>query len=88
MSDTLSPAARLQAQRYRDLMASIRDIGPSRAPNELGSLGPGQTAGITSGPGNQGSANTANLQGHAGTSAGFLGLPRQIKQGAWGAKPQ
>lgn len=77
MSDTISPKAQLQAQRYRDLMASIRDI-PSLNP----------LAGVISGPGNQGSANTAQLQGQAGTPGTFLSLPRQLKQGAWGAKPQ
>jgi hypothetical protein len=70
------PGASLAAQRLRDLMASVRDVGPS------------QTAGITSGAGNQGSANTANLLGHAGTPSSFLGLPRQLKQGAFGSKPQ
>lgn len=37
--------------------------------------------GITSGPGNQGSANTAMNQGHAGTGLGRLGVPMQLKAG-------
>jgi hypothetical protein len=44
--------------------------------------------GIVSGPGNQGTANTAHTVGQAGTVGGFLGSPRQLKGGASGAKPQ
>jgi hypothetical protein len=44
--------------------------------------------GIVSGPGNQGTANTALLSGHAGTGADFLSVPRQLKGGGWGSKPQ
>lgn len=71
-----SPRLALAAQRMADLLASIRDVGPS------------EQAGIVSGPGNQGSSSTANLQGHAGTSDTFLSVPRQLKQGRWGAMPQ
>ena len=49
---------------------------------------PEQQSGIVSGPGNQGSANAANLQGHAGTGADFLGIPRTVKFGQSGGKPQ
>jgi hypothetical protein len=41
----------------------------------------GTLTGITSGPGNQGTANMAQLMGHAGTPASQTGVPRQIKAG-------
>ena len=59
--------ALLAQNRLADLLASVRDI-PSINP----------LAGITSGPGNQGSACRANLQGHAGTVGTYLGPPRSI----------
>jgi hypothetical protein len=44
--------------------------------------------GIVSGPGNQGSSNTAHLVGQAGTGGTYLSLPRQIGRGGiGGAKP-
>jgi len=67
----------LQALRLHDLLASLRDI-PALNP----------LAGVVSGPGNQGTANTAQLQGHAGTPASFFGLARQIGgPGIGGATP-
>lgn len=69
----LSPTARLAIQRQADLLASVRVIGPS------------QQAGIMSGPGNQGTACPANIQGHAGTSAAQV--PRNLKIGGPGVKP-
>lgn len=71
------PTAWLAQQRMRDLLASARDI-PSLNP----------LAGITSGPGNQGSSNTAHMSGHAGTGASQIALPRQLKIGQSGTKPQ
>lgn len=59
--------AQLAAQRMADLKAGVRDIA---AINPL--------VGVISGPGNQGSANTAQLMGHAGTPSSFLGLPRSV----------
>lgn len=38
--------------------------------------------GITSGPGNQGTQNTAHMAGHSGTPASQTGIPRQIKRGS------
>lgn len=38
-------------------------------------------AGIVSGPGNQGTRNTAMNQGHAGTPGNNLGIPRTTKFG-------
>lgn len=58
-------ALQLKAQRLADLLASVRVIV-----NPL--------AGITSGPGNQGSANTAHLAGQAGTAGVYLSLPREV----------
>jgi hypothetical protein len=40
-----------------------------------------QTAGITSGPGNNGSACEANVTGHAGTSATVSGIPASLRFG-------
>jgi hypothetical protein len=39
-------------------------------------------AGINTGAGNQGSANTAMNMGHSGTPASQRGVPRQIKGGS------
>ena len=64
---TASPGAALAAQRLADLTASLRDIA-----------GINPLTGVVSGPGNNGSSNTANLQGHSGTAASFIGLPRAI----------
>ena len=67
----------LRARRLRDLLAGLRDI-PALNP----------LAGIVSGPGNQGSACVANLQGHAGTPASFLGVARALgPPGSWGGTP-
>jgi hypothetical protein len=67
--------AGLQALRLRDLLASVRVIV-----NPL--------AGITSGPGNQGTSCPASLVGHAGTPATFLGLARSLGgPGIGGATP-
>jgi hypothetical protein len=40
-----------------------------------------------SGPGNQGTSNTAHLVGQAGTAGTFLGSPRQMGFGQTGSKP-
>jgi hypothetical protein len=45
------------------------------------------TGGIVSGPGNQGTSNTAHLVGQAGTAGTFLGSPRQMGFGQTGSKP-
>jgi hypothetical protein len=47
-------------------------------------LAPQVTAGVTTGPGNQGSANTAHLVGQAGTSGAQISLPRSQHFGAGG----
>jgi hypothetical protein len=52
------------------LRASVRDVA---TPLDL----PGSNSGI----GNQGSANTAMLQGHAGTGLGQLSVPRDLQGG-------
>jgi hypothetical protein len=39
---------------------------------------PAQQAGIVSGPGNQGSANAAQLTGQSGTAGVQIGLPRHL----------
>jgi hypothetical protein len=44
--------------------------------------------GIVSGPGNNGTANTAHMTGQAGTAGTFLGSPRQTHFGQPGGKPQ
>jgi hypothetical protein len=44
----------------------------------------GAASGITSGPGNQGSANVAHQMGQAGTGAVQLSMPRQMKFGVGG----
>jgi len=51
-----------------------------RGPDVDGSVlaGVEQLAGITTGPGNQGSANTAHMMGQAATGGSFLSLPRTI----------
>lgn len=67
----------LAEQRMRDLLASVRDI-PALNP----------LAGIVSGPGNQGSSNTAHMSGQAGTKGDFFGSPRSVKFGLSGSKPQ
>lgn len=72
----ISFALSLQAQRLADLLASVRDMGPT------------QLTGIVSGPGNQGTACPANTQGHAGTGASQLSVPRNLKMGQSGAKPE
>lgn len=38
--------------------------------------------GVTSGPGNQGSANAAHMHGQAGTGLGFINVPRSLKRGS------
>lgn len=48
---------------------------------------PQQQSGIVSGPGNQGTASTVIMNGHAGTPASQLGIPRQQGFGNPGAKP-
>lgn len=48
-----------------------------RAPVEPDLLG----TGVISGPGNQGSQNTAHMAGHAGTGADRLSIPRNLKFG-------
>lgn len=69
--------AGLTAIRLRDLLASLYV-----RPDPL-------TGGIVSGPGNQGSACPAQLQGHAGTPASFIGIARQLgPPGSYGATPQ
>lgn len=73
---TISPAAALAAQRFADLMAATRANAPT------------QLVGIVSGQGNQGSSNQAHLAGHAGTGASAISLPRQLKVGQSGTKPQ
>lgn len=73
-SPVLSPSARLAIQRHADLLASVRVIGPS------------QLAGIVSGPGNQGTACPANMQGHAGTGCDAKSVPRNLKVGQSGSK--
>lgn len=58
------------------LVASRRDVGVLLVD------------GVTSGPGNQGTNCTANIQGHSGTPATFLGLARSIGgPGIGGASP-
>lgn len=58
-------------------------------PQPVAPVGPAQQAsGIVSGPGNQGSSNTAHLAGQAGTAGIFIALPRQLRAGEWGSKPQ
>lgn len=54
-----------------------------RAPVEPDLLG----SGIVSGPGNHGTANTAQLQGHAGTGADRLSIPRNLKFGTGTVTP-
>lgn len=54
----------------RDLLAGQTDLTPD------------VTAGITTGPGNQGTQNTAHLIGQAGTSADRFSIPRQMHFGA------
>lgn len=77
MFGTSSPGTQLARQRLADLVASVRDI-PALNP----------LAGITSGPGNQGSACQAQLLGHSGTPATFLGCPRVLgAAGSWGMGP-
>lgn len=72
------PGVALAQQRLADLLASVRDI-PALNPLD----------GIMSGPGNQGSATTANLQGHAGTPGTFIGVPREmVGPGIGGGTPQ
>jgi len=67
----------LQELRLHDLLASLRDI-PALNPLD----------GITSGPGNQGTRNTAQLQGQSGTPGTFLGVARQVSgPGIGGATP-
>ena len=67
----------LQTLRLHDLLASLRDI-PALNP----------LAGVVSGPGNQGTANQAQLQGQSGTPGTFLGLARQVSgPGIGGATP-
>ena len=44
-------------------------------------LGPQTTSGVTSGPGNQGSSNTAHLVGQSGTSGSQLSIPRLLRFG-------
>lgn len=73
----VSPAALLAQQRFADLIASIRDVATA----------PG-TQGILSGPGNNGSANTAHMAGQAGTRGDFLGSVRQLQFGQSGTTPQ
>jgi hypothetical protein len=50
-------------------------------------IAPLATGGIVSGPGNQGSANTAHMIGQSGTAGTFLGSPRQMGFGQTGSKP-
>lgn len=76
---TVAPAdfaTRLAQTRFRDLVASVRPVGPS------------QLVGIVSGAGNQGSACTANMQGHAGTGCDAKSVPRNLKVGQSGSKGQ
>lgn len=51
------------------LLASIRDVTVA-------------SNGVISGPGNQGTANTAHMIGQAGTAANRLSLPRQGRFGS------
>ena len=44
-------------------------------------LGPQTTSGVTSGPGNQGTANVAHLVGQAGTAGTQLSVPRSLRFG-------
>lgn len=54
-----------------------------RAPEEPDLLG----TGIVSGPGNQGTANTAHLIGQAGTAGTRLSIPRNLKFGTGTVTP-
>lgn len=54
-----------------------------RAPVEPDLLG----SGIVSGPGNQGTANTAHLIGQAGTAGTRLSIPRNLKFGTGTVTP-
>ena len=44
-------------------------------------LGPQTTSGVTSGPGNQGTANVAHLVGQSGTAGTQLSVPRSLRFG-------
>ena len=68
MLPIVSPFVALYLQRRHDMTAALY-------------VRPDPLAGITSGPGNSGSANTAHLTGHAGTGANQISLPRQLKFG-------
>ena len=67
----------LAAQRLAVLLAGIRNVNVS-VTNPNADL----RAGSNTGQGNQGSANTAHMAGHAGTGADRLSVPRQLKNGA------
>lgn len=59
---------RLFALNVATLIASERDVAQT-------------TSGITSGPGNQGTRNTATLVLHAGTAANKIAVPRSLSNG-------
>lgn len=68
--------------RLAALLAGIRDVGTNPLLGVQGVQdGVTPQAGTNTGAGNQGTANTAQLQGQSGTSGTQTGLPRSLRFG-------